>query len=298
MNNNLINSNYYNRLASLIPAANEKNATASASDFSNLLQNAVSGTSNLDDIFQRAAAAYHVPENLLKAVAKVESGYDPNAVSGSGAQGVMQLMPSTASSLGVQDPFDAEQNIMGGAKYLSQMLARYGGDPQLALAAYNAGSGNVEKYGGIPPFKETQNYVTRVMNDAGLDSSSTVNPLSSLRSLLGTSSSSTQLSALSFLLGTSSGQSSSLDSMMGTSSLADQLSSLNSLLGTSSATDSLSPLSSLLSTADSNTGDSASESSLPLLQVLIAQMQTNTSQPLSSDLTDSLSSDTDLMGLV
>ena len=107
---------------------------------------------------------------LLKAVGKMESNFDPYAQSGAGAQGVMQLMPATAQSLGVTDPFDARSNIMGGAKYLSDLLARYDGNVDLALAAYNAGSGNVEKYGGVPPFQETQNYISRVkeyMGDAG-----------------------------------------------------------------------------------------------------------------------------------
>ena len=81
----------------------------------------------------------------------------------SGAMGVMQLMPETAKELGVTDSFDAEQNIMGGANYLSKKLAEYDGDVSLALAAYNAGSGNVNKYGGIPPFTETQNYVKKIL---------------------------------------------------------------------------------------------------------------------------------------
>lgn len=121
----------------------------------------------LDDIFLKASEAYQVPLNLLKAVAKTESNFNPDAVSSCGAQGVMQLMPSTAAGLGVQDAFNPEQNIMGGAKYLSQMLDRYDGDVKLCLAAYNAGAGNVAKYGGIPPFKETQAYVEKVMNYMG-----------------------------------------------------------------------------------------------------------------------------------
>ncbi|MBP3542658.1 MAG: lytic transglycosylase domain-containing protein [Lachnospiraceae bacterium] len=124
---------------------------------------------SVDDIFLKASETYQVPVNLIKAVAKTESNFDPNAVSCCGAQGVMQLMPSTAAGLGVTNPFDAEQNIMGGTKYLSQMMDLYDGDVKLALAAYNAGAGNVAKYGGVPPFKETQAYVERVMEYMGED---------------------------------------------------------------------------------------------------------------------------------
>ena len=140
----------------------------SSASFSDALQT-VSTAQSLDTIFQKAAKQYDVPVSLLKAIGKAESNFNPEAVSSAGAQGVMQLMPATAQSLGVTNPFDAEQNIMGGAKYIKQMLDRYDGDVKLALAAYNAGSGNVAKYGGIPPFAETQNYVKKVMAYAGED---------------------------------------------------------------------------------------------------------------------------------
>lgn len=118
---------------------------------------------SLDQIFDKAAKKYGVPVNLLKAIGKQESNFNPKALSRCGAQGIMQLMPSTAKGLGVTDAFDAEQNIMAGAKYIAAKIDKYDGDVKLALAAYNAGSGNVAKYGGIPPFKETQNYVKKVM---------------------------------------------------------------------------------------------------------------------------------------
>jgi hypothetical protein len=140
----------------------------SGADFSDILASVMSvGKTDLDKIFEAAAERYNVPVNLLKAVAKAESNFNPNALSKCGAQGIMQLMPATAESLGVADPFDPEQNIMGGAKYLSQMLQRFDGDTKLALAAYNAGPGSVIKYKGIPPYAETQNYVKKVMGYCG-----------------------------------------------------------------------------------------------------------------------------------
>lgn len=116
----------------------------------------------LDTQFANAAAVTGVDATLLKAVARAESCFDPAAVSRAGAQGLMQLMPATARDMGVTRSFDGEQNLAGGAKYLAAMLARYGDNLDLALAAYNAGPGNVDRYNGVPPFKETQKYIVSV----------------------------------------------------------------------------------------------------------------------------------------
>ena len=110
-----------------------------------------------------AANANGVPPALVKAVVKAESGFNPNAVSHAGAQGLMQLMPSTAAGLGVTDPFDPQQNLNGGAKFLRQLMDQFGGDMSKVLAGYNAGPGAVQKYGGIPPYEETQAYVPKVL---------------------------------------------------------------------------------------------------------------------------------------
>jgi soluble lytic murein transglycosylase-like protein len=130
------------------------NATSSGS---------VSSPKNLEEYFKEASETYGVDINLLKAIARQESNFNPSATSSAGAMGVMQLMPSTAKGLGVTNAYDAQENIMGGAKLMAQNLKKYNGDVSLALAAYNAGGGNVDKYGGIPPFKETQNYVKKVL---------------------------------------------------------------------------------------------------------------------------------------
>ncbi|MFV0517456.1 MAG: lytic transglycosylase domain-containing protein [Aminipila sp.] len=150
-----------------IISGNEVNKRLSKADVVNDETSKIVTTEAMEDIFKRAAEKYDVPEELLKAVAKAESGFNPNAVSKCGAMGVMQLMPNTAKSLGVTNAFDPEQNIMGGASYLSQKLKNYDGDITLALAAYNAGPGNVAKYGGVPPFTETQNYIKKIFGYMG-----------------------------------------------------------------------------------------------------------------------------------
>lgn len=116
-----------------------------------------------NSIIREASAQYGVNEQLIRSVVQQESGFNPLSQSKAGAAGLMQLMPATAQSLGVTNRFDPEQNINGGTKYLKQMLDRFNGNKVLALAAYNAGPGNVEKYNGVPPFSETQNYVKQIL---------------------------------------------------------------------------------------------------------------------------------------
>lgn len=115
--------------------------------------------SNLNETVDRIAAQNALPPQLIHSVIKVESNYNPNAVSAKGAQGLMQLIPSTAQRFGVADSFNPVENIQGGAKYLKYLLGLYDNDYALALAAYNAGEGAVAKYGTVPPYKETQNYL-------------------------------------------------------------------------------------------------------------------------------------------
>lgn len=123
----------------------------------------VSYNGDFNDIIDFVSKKYNISSTIVKSVIKAESNFNPNVVSHAGAMGLMQLMPGTARALGVDDAFDPVQNIEGGVKYLKDMLEKFGGNLELALAAYNAGPGNVVKYGGVPPFQETQNYVKKIM---------------------------------------------------------------------------------------------------------------------------------------
>jgi len=117
----------------------------------------------IDALVQQNAATWQVDPALIKAIVANESGFNANATSNVGAQGLMQLMPETAASVGVRDAYDPVQNVAGGTRYLRSLLDRFNGDVRLAVAAYNAGPGAVEKYGDVPPYAETQNYVQNVL---------------------------------------------------------------------------------------------------------------------------------------
>jgi soluble lytic murein transglycosylase-like protein len=122
-----------------------------------------------DDLIHEAAEKYQLEPDLVRAVIQTESAFDATAVSRAGAQGLMQLMPALAAELGVTDSFDPRQNIMAGSKYLSALLAYHGGNVPLALASYNAGPGAVARYGGIPPYEETERYVSTIVDLLGQD---------------------------------------------------------------------------------------------------------------------------------
>lgn len=140
--------------------------TTSSAGTSSANSRQVASATPYADLFNAAGAKYGVDPKLLAAVAKQESSYNPKAVSPAGARGLMQLMPATARSLGVTDPCDPAQAVDGAAKLLRDLLREFG-RTDLALAAYNAGPGAVKRYDGIPPYRETQNYVKRIMADLG-----------------------------------------------------------------------------------------------------------------------------------
>lgn len=158
-----------NRKMTYADSGNSTSSTASAevaaeaaAQTTHIPNTATVSSEYMESCFEKAAQTYGLDIDLLKAVAQTESDFDPNCTSSAGAMGVMQLMPGTAADLGVTNAYDVHDNIMGGAKYISQLLEKYDGDLSLTLAAYNAGSGTVKKYGGVPPF--TENYIQKVMN--------------------------------------------------------------------------------------------------------------------------------------
>lgn len=148
-------SQYFGRES--VQSANERIVAANARGHQ-------SSPEEVDAAIVMAAARHNVDPNLVRAVVKVESNFNSNAVSRKGAMGLMQLMPATARQLNVRNPFDAEQNVDAGVRHLKQLLENYGGDVNLTLAAYNAGSGAVARSAGIPRYAETQNYVRRITN--------------------------------------------------------------------------------------------------------------------------------------
>ncbi|MFB5189979.1 lytic transglycosylase domain-containing protein [Alicyclobacillus fastidiosus] len=161
-------------LLSLLPnfttgAATDTSAGSLTEETGDTSATAASSTPpNIASLVDTAAAKYDLPSSLLSAVIQQESSFNPNAVSSTGAQGLMQLMPSTAAALGVTNAFDPAQNIDAGAGYLRQLLNQFGGSVPLALAAYNAGPAAVAKYQGVPPYQETQNYVQSILKNASL----------------------------------------------------------------------------------------------------------------------------------
>lgn len=148
-------------IVSQSPQVNLTNALTEATALQANSQNA--SKSQILNVVSQVAKKYDVDEKLVQALIKQESGFNPKAKSKSGAIGLMQLMPATAKSMGVKDPYNTVQNVEGGVKYLKSMLNKYNGNVILALAAYNAGPGAVDKYSGVPPYKETQNYVKNIL---------------------------------------------------------------------------------------------------------------------------------------
>ena len=152
------------RFSSLVQAAIDRTAgDAPVSGETSPLAPAMVPSAQIDSLVGANAAAWQVDPALVKAIIANESGFNANATSKTGAQGLMQLEPQTAASLGVRDAYDPAQNIWGGTRYIKGLLERFHGDVHLAVAAYNAGPGAVEKYNGVPPYAETQNYVANVL---------------------------------------------------------------------------------------------------------------------------------------
>ena len=148
--------------AKLVPSVVVPSATPAADQTPAPARAAQEPPSNVREMVDRAAERYALEPSLIHSVIRVESNYNANAISSAGAEGLMQLIPSTARRFGVNNSFHPAQNIEGGARYLKYLLQLYRGDERLALAAYNAGEGAVNKYRGIPPYPETQNYVYQV----------------------------------------------------------------------------------------------------------------------------------------
>jgi len=167
MDGSFFNSQYqmilYNLIFELLDKYLAEGEVNSSSDQSVSVKTSTTEPGKFADIIQQAAEKFQVDPKLIAAVIKAESNFNPQAKSSAGALGLMQLMPGTAAGLGVQNPFDPVENINGGVKLLHRLLEKYNQSIPLALAAYNAGSGAVDQYGGIPPYAETKLYVQRVL---------------------------------------------------------------------------------------------------------------------------------------
>jgi soluble lytic murein transglycosylase-like protein len=155
--------------ASALQAATSADSSSASTAAAGPLQQAAgqsAAAGEYQPLIEQAAARNGLDPAVLSGLIQQESGFDPNATSSAGAAGLTQLMPGTASSLGVANPLNPAESIEGGARYLGQMMQRFGGDTANALAAYNAGPGAVQEYGGVPPYTETQSYVSKVLGNA------------------------------------------------------------------------------------------------------------------------------------
>lgn len=156
---------HFEAAATEVPSGSSRLAPANTSTFSSATGFPARPKTDLSAIVNDASGKYRLDPDLLNSVIKAESAFNPRAVSPKGAQGLMQLMPGTASQLGVRNSFDAQSNVDGGTRYLRELLERYNFDLVKALAAYNAGPQRVERFGGVPPYYETRAYVARIVRD-------------------------------------------------------------------------------------------------------------------------------------